>query len=390
VLEEEWVEVSSGFRLLWHRPPLEEVERQWQDPETVRIFVNGCFDIMHAGHFNVLRQAKSLFRQKGYRKVILVAGLHSDAAITHQKGPPLFLGDERLAVLRATKWVDEIASELPYVSMSSKMADCLRVHFICHGDDLPICKTGGGMYSEAIESNRFQMLKRTEGISTTQILDRLLSRCGAGAAGARRPDSVLDSMLATTRRLAQFAAPDGPAEALVAEGESRSTGRVVYVGGTFDLLHAGHVQLLEAAALLGDSLLVGLHSDETVCGARGEGPVLTLLERAMAVLSLRSVTDVVLGAPWVVSRELIATLGVSAVAVGRRPDGHERRAGDVDPLALPRSMGILVELEGQCALTSEVLRRRFAERSSQLAERNGELLRKEFAYIDSKAYVPEA
>ena len=31
-------------------------------------------------------------------------------------------------------------THLPYVSMSSQMADALRVRWICHGDDMPICK----------------------------------------------------------------------------------------------------------------------------------------------------------------------------------------------------------------------------------------------------------
>ena len=36
-----------------------------------RIFLNGCFDLMHAGHFNALRQAKHLFYQRGFKKVVL-------------------------------------------------------------------------------------------------------------------------------------------------------------------------------------------------------------------------------------------------------------------------------------------------------------------------------
>merc|ERR1719343_471104 len=176
-LEREWVEVpEEGLRFLWHRPSREAVAQQRADPCTVRIFLNGCFDLMHIGHFNALRQAKSFFQQRGYSNVVMVAGIHSDEAISHQKGPPLMGDDERIAVLQATKWVDEMATCLPYTSMSVKMADALSVDWICHGDDLPVCKSGSGMYTDAIERGRFQMLKRTEGISTTQILQRLLER----------------------------------------------------------------------------------------------------------------------------------------------------------------------------------------------------------------------
>jgi len=382
-LETEWVEVSRELSFTWHRPPLETVEQQWRDPGTVRIFLNGCFDLMHVGHFNALRQAKSLFFRKGYRRVVLVAGIHSDAAIAGQKGPPLMSNEERLAVLRATKWVDELATELPYVSMSASMADALRVHFICHGDDLPVCRGGGGMYTEAMEAGRFQLVKRTEGISTTHILERLLrgGEVGAGAAAA----GALGATLATTQRLADFAAPAEPQRPrrLLAEAQ-----RVVYVRGSFDLLHGGHVALLEHAAQLGDYLLVGLLSDEAARRRRGAAPVLTLPERAMAVLSLRAVDDVVLGAPEDVGSELLAALNVALVATGQRP-GEAGEARD-DGLALPRSLGILRELERAGPLTSQGLRQRFLSRSAEFTERNAGLLEKELAYVRAKSYVPEA
>jgi cytidyltransferase-like protein len=45
----------------------------------VRVYIDGCFDIMHSGHYNALRQAKQLGD-------ILVAGVHSDAEILKNKG----------------------------------------------------------------------------------------------------------------------------------------------------------------------------------------------------------------------------------------------------------------------------------------------------------------
>ena len=54
----------------------------------IRLLLNGCFDIMHAGHYNALRQAKSLFA--GFRvPVLLVAGIHRTETIIEQKGPPV-------------------------------------------------------------------------------------------------------------------------------------------------------------------------------------------------------------------------------------------------------------------------------------------------------------
>ncbi|KHN40577.1 Ethanolamine-phosphate cytidylyltransferase [Glycine soja] len=40
--------------------------------------------------------------------------------------------------------------------------------------------------------------------------------------------------------------------------------RIVYIDGAFDLFHAGHVEILRLARDLGDFLLVGIHTDQTV------------------------------------------------------------------------------------------------------------------------------
>jgi len=392
-LEQERVEVDAELQFTWHRPPLKEVAMQAADVDTVRIFLNGCFDLMHVGHFNVLRQAKATFYQKGYKRVILVAGIHSDVAITRQKGAPLQTDEERIAVLMATKWVDEVVADLPYVSMSARMADRLQVSFICHGDDLPSVKSGGGMYSDAIEKGRFQVLKRTEGVSTTQILERLL-RQHPGEMTPSESLSELGSALATTQRLSQFGAPGDPwrPRKLLSEAS-----RVVYVQGTFDLLHVGQVQVLEQAARLGDFLLVGLHSDETVRAKRGSRPVLSMLERAMGALSLRVVDDVVLDVPWEVTRELITTMNVSVMVAGKKPAeiGEEtpeesipkRQKRVKDDVA--RVLGIFTEVESNSNLTILALRQRFLARRQEISQRNSSLWSKEQAYIEKKVFVPE-
>jgi cytidyltransferase-like protein len=80
----------------------------------LRVMLNGCFDLMHAGHYNALRQAKAAFKQHGVN-VILVAGVHSDEAIMGQKGPTVMKDEERRALVSACKWVDEVAFGLPYL-----------------------------------------------------------------------------------------------------------------------------------------------------------------------------------------------------------------------------------------------------------------------------------
>lgn len=88
-----------------------------------------------------------------------------------------------------------------------------------------------------------------------------------------------------------------PLESLVAERAAwRDRGlRVVLTNGCFDLLHAGHVALLETARQHGDVLVVALNSDRSVRALKGEGrPVLPEDERAEILRGLETVDRVVL------------------------------------------------------------------------------------------------
>jgi rfaE bifunctional protein nucleotidyltransferase chain/domain len=65
---------------------------------------------------------------------------------------------------------------------------------------------------------------------------------------------------------------------------------VVWTNGCFDLMHVGHVRSLQAARALGDVLVVGLNSDESVRRLKGRGrPILPAVERAELLAALACV-----------------------------------------------------------------------------------------------------
>lgn len=69
--------------------------------------------------------------------------------------------------------------------------------------------------------------------------------------------------------------------------------RVVFTNGCFDLLHPGHVRLLERARGHGQRLIVAVNSDESVRGLKGPTrPVLPESERAATLAALASVDAV--------------------------------------------------------------------------------------------------
>jgi rfaE bifunctional protein nucleotidyltransferase chain/domain len=72
------------------------------------------------------------------------------------------------------------------------------------------------------------------------------------------------------------------------------SGPVVFTNGVFDLLHAGHIDVLAQARAQGDALIVGLNSDRSVQRLKGpQRPIQSEAERAYVLAALRDVDAVV-------------------------------------------------------------------------------------------------
>ena len=133
---------------------------------------------------------------------------------------------------------------------------------------------------------------------------------------------------------------------------------VVFTNGVFDILHAGHVDLLERAAALGDVLVVGLNSDASTRRLKGERrPVLPEIDRARVLAALEVVDAVVLfeqDTPEALIRRLLPDVLVKGAdyaedqIVGK--DMVESRGGRV--VRVP-----LVEGRSTSAIVEEILRR---------------------------------
>ena len=71
--------------------------------------------------------------------------------------------------------------------------------------------------------------------------------------------------------------------------------KIVFTNGCFDILHRGHIDYLAKAADLGDILIIGLNTDESVSRIKGNGrPIQDQQSRAMILSALRFVDAVVL------------------------------------------------------------------------------------------------
>jgi len=92
---------------------------------------------------------------------------------------------------------------------------------------------------------------------------------------------------------------------------------IVYMDGAWDLFHVGHVEVLRKAREKGTYLLVGVHDDLTINRAKGDNhPLMNLHERVLSVLSCKYVDEVVIGAPWCITPEMVDLLHISVVVHG--------------------------------------------------------------------------
>ncbi|KAG0328792.1 Ethanolamine-phosphate cytidylyltransferase [Dissophora globulifera] len=335
----------------------------------IRIWVDGCYDVMHHGHFNSLRQAKAMGD-------IVVAGVHSDAEIMQHKGPPIMNEDERVEAVSACKWVDEVVPNAPYLT-SLEWMDRYNCDFCVHGDDVSTLADGTDSYKHVKDVGRYRECRRTKGVSTTDLVSRMLlmtqdqstngraldeASPGREAGAVQKmttrhsngintsngfhndhnshgdTDSTALQVLETARKVAQFSYSN--------QRTPQKGDKVVYVDGAFDLFHIGHIDFLRRASALGDFLVVGVHDDQTVRARKGaHHPLLSLHERVLSVLACRYVGDVVIGAPYGMTEEVLnGDYSVDFVARGHSPES-EASLGDQDPYRLAKSRGIFVQLD---------------------------------------------
>ena len=129
-------------------------------PATV-VVANGCFDCLHAGHIALLEFA----REQGDRLIVLV---NSDESVRRLKGPgrPIWPFDQRMAVLQACRYVDEVIrfdEDTPEEMLRILKPDVLVKGGDYNGRDIP----GSGY------CGRVLFAPLLEGISTSRIVSTI-------------------------------------------------------------------------------------------------------------------------------------------------------------------------------------------------------------------------
>ena len=121
-------------------------------------------DLFHYGHVNFLKNASLVGDQ-------LIVGIHSDKVVEEYKRTPIMTMNERIAVVAAVKYVDEVIPDAPLL-IDEKWIKKHDIDMIVHGDDWEISKLQN-IYKIPIEMGIFKTVPHTPSISTTDIIKRL-------------------------------------------------------------------------------------------------------------------------------------------------------------------------------------------------------------------------
>ncbi|XP_063074851.1 choline-phosphate cytidylyltransferase A isoform X2 [Engraulis encrasicolus] len=161
-------QLDSVEKRPYQRVSMEEARKGTASDRPVRVYADGIFDMFHSGHARALMQAKGLFPNTH-----LIVGVCSDE-LTHKfKGFTVMNEDERYDAVSHCRYVDEVVREAPWTLTPEFLAKH-RIDFVAH-DDIPYSSAGSDdVYKHIKDAGMFAPTQRTEGISTSDIITRIV------------------------------------------------------------------------------------------------------------------------------------------------------------------------------------------------------------------------
>ncbi|KAK8180563.1 hypothetical protein HDK77DRAFT_456540 [Phyllosticta capitalensis] len=136
----------------------------------VRVYADGVFDLFHLGHMRQLQQAKQAFPN-----TTLIVGVTGDKETHRRKGLTVMSARERAESVRHCKWVDEVIEDCPWVITDAPgFLEKHAIDYVAH-DDIPYgADEGDDIYAPIKKQGKFLVTQRTEGLSTTGIITRIV------------------------------------------------------------------------------------------------------------------------------------------------------------------------------------------------------------------------
>merc|ERR1712142_74138 len=140
-------------------------------PRKIRVYADGIYDLFHQGHARQLLQAKTIFPKS---EVYLLVGCCNDELTHSHKGKTVMNGAERYEALRHCRYVDEVVVDAPW-TLDMEFLEKHKIDFVAH-DEAPytLGSTAEDVYAFVKERGMFMPTQRTEGVSTSDIVARIV------------------------------------------------------------------------------------------------------------------------------------------------------------------------------------------------------------------------
>ncbi len=132
-----------------------------------RVYADMVGDLFHCGHVRFLERARKLGD-------VLVIGIHSDETARSYKRAPVMTMRERIQVVAACQFVDEVIPDAPLV-VTREWIEEYAIDLVVHGNDLDE-KTLGMMYGIPRDLGILELVPYANGVSTTEIMERVRRR----------------------------------------------------------------------------------------------------------------------------------------------------------------------------------------------------------------------
>ena len=129
-------------------------------------------DLFHSGHVEFFKKARAFGDY-------LLVGIHADEVLIshdYKKGKPILTMEERVNIVGACRFVDEVLPNAPFI-IDRPWIDEHNIEIVVRGDDM-LQERLEYFYSVPIAMGIFRTVPYTEGISTTEIIRRVIERSG--------------------------------------------------------------------------------------------------------------------------------------------------------------------------------------------------------------------
>lgn len=130
------------------------------------IYVDMVGDLFHINHINLLKKAKEYGNN-------LIVGIHSDKDVESYKRVPILTMEERIGVIESCKYVDKVIPNAPLV-ITKEYLEKNNIDLVIHAHNLDEEDKYNKYYSEIIKIGKFKRIDYHEGVSTTNIKEKII------------------------------------------------------------------------------------------------------------------------------------------------------------------------------------------------------------------------